>query len=383
MKLKTAPKAVGRPKALGAATTADNNMVRDVGKARVAKALPAQGLSNSVCKSLLPGLFDPPLTADTRTVLYLFAGPSRENDLAHHLRAKGLQSGVVIRVVEVDVCRDVKHDLLREDLRLVILSSIEGCLIDFLVLSPPCASWSRSLFNRMVKGPLPLPSRTHPWGFPWLTGVRKAKLMRANSLTKFAIKVMTAACEAGIGVMLEHPEDLGRYYTGACPASIWQLPELKALTSRFKATRKSFHQHPYGAASPKPSGLWTTMATHADFGVEGWPQFDDNGCYTGPLARIAARAMPMGPDTTAASAKYPDKLCLKLATMIVEHLVSPRDAPTSGGRGLAYRAIAEVAWGLVVSEVLAWKNHERSKCRQHAWSKHERSMEPLLALARR
>ena len=60
MKLKTAPKAVGRPKAQGAATTADKNMVRDVGKAGVAKALPAQGLSNSVCKSLLPGLFDPP-----------------------------------------------------------------------------------------------------------------------------------------------------------------------------------------------------------------------------------------------------------------------------------------------------------------------------------
>ena len=112
------------------------------------------------------------------------------------------------------------------------------------------------------------------------------------------------------------------------------------MTSRFKATRKSFHQHPFGAASPKPSGLWTTIETHPDFGELGWPQFDDNWKYTGPLTRIAARPMPMGPGKTAASAKYPDKHCFKLATTIVEHVVRIRDGPesqtpTTGRRDIA------------------------------------------------
>ena len=151
--------------------------------------------------------------------------------------------------------------------------------------------------------------------------------MRASTLTKFAIKVIETACMAGVGVMLEHPEDLGRHYTGACPASIWQLPELKNMAVKFKATRRSFHQFPYGADSPKPSGLWTTIDMHKDFGVEGWPQFDNRFVYIGPLERIAARPMPMGPGKTGATAKYPDRLCLKLATMIIERLIKIRDAP--------------------------------------------------------
>ena len=79
-----------------------------------------KSLENSNCKSLLPRLVDPPVNANTRTVLYLFAGPSRENDLACHLRARGLEYGIVVRVVEVDGVRDPGHDLLRRDIQLPI-----------------------------------------------------------------------------------------------------------------------------------------------------------------------------------------------------------------------------------------------------------------------
>ena len=181
MKLKAAPKAAGRPKAQGAATKADPMCMPPAKKGRGANVLPIKPFDDSSCKSLLPRLVDAPVNSDSRTILYLFSGPNRDKDLAHHLRAKGLEDGMVVRVVEIDVVRNSEHDLLRRDLQLVILSDIENCFVEFVVLSPPCASWSRALFNRMVKGPLPLRSKTHPWGFPWLTGVRKAKLMRAST----------------------------------------------------------------------------------------------------------------------------------------------------------------------------------------------------------
>ena len=154
MKLKAAPKAAGRQKARGAANKADTIIKPPATKGREAKEQPIKTLDHTICTSLIPRLVDPPVNVNTRTILYLFSGTSREKDLAHHLRAQGLEAGIVVRVVEVDVVRNPEHDLLRRDLQLAILSDIENCLIDMVVLSPPCASWSRSLFNRMVNRPI-------------------------------------------------------------------------------------------------------------------------------------------------------------------------------------------------------------------------------------
>ena len=145
MKLKAAPKAAGRRKAQGAATKADTIFKPPATKGREAKEQPIKTLDHTTCMSLIPRLVDPPVNVNAQTILYLFSGTSREKDLAHHLRAKGLEAGIVVRVVEVDVVRNPEHDLLRRDLQLAILSDIENCLIDMVVLSPPCASWSRSL----------------------------------------------------------------------------------------------------------------------------------------------------------------------------------------------------------------------------------------------
>ena len=125
MKLKAAPKAAGRLKAQCAATKADTKCTPPAMKGGDVNEQPIKPLDNSTCRSLLPPLVDPPVNVNTRTILYLFSGPSRDKDLAQHLRARGLEEGMVARVVEVDVVRNSEHDLLRRDLQLAILSDIE------------------------------------------------------------------------------------------------------------------------------------------------------------------------------------------------------------------------------------------------------------------
>ena len=83
----------------------------------------------------------PPTNPKALTVLYLFAGPSRQEDLAWHLRAIGLQRGLVIRVIEVGWQRDASHDLLDLDFQGAVLADIERNIIDFVFLSPPCSTW--------------------------------------------------------------------------------------------------------------------------------------------------------------------------------------------------------------------------------------------------
>ena len=133
------------------------------------------------------------------TVLYFFAGPSRQGDLGWNICAIGLKKNIILRVIKVYFKRDEAHDLLSEQLQSAMIADIRGNLVNFVFLSPPCSTWSRSLFNRLAIGPLPLRSKTHPWGFPWLTGARKEKIAAANSLMRFSLMVIDAACSADVG----------------------------------------------------------------------------------------------------------------------------------------------------------------------------------------
>ena len=89
---------------------------------------------------------------------------------------------------------------------------------------------------------------------------------KANVLTKFALEVAELCGAAGVAFMIEHPEDLGTYKTGARPASIWQLPEVRSLSQRFGAVRRVLHQRHWGAASPKPTAFIATFPLHGDLG---------------------------------------------------------------------------------------------------------------------
>ena len=92
-----------------------------------------------------------------------------------------------------------------------------------------------------MKGPPPVRSRDHLWGFPWLFGQLKHDVLVGNSLVVFSVDMLEAAQETQLSIQgvpirtfMEHPEDLGgawREEDGAwlVPASIWQWDRLQRL----------------------------------------------------------------------------------------------------------------------------------------------------------
>ena len=189
-------------------------------------------------------------------MLYLFSGIERKADLRHYLVTKGAEMGFEVAVMEMDTARNPNHDLTSDELWSSVLEDLASDVYHSLVESPPCETFSRSLFS-YGPGPRPLRTRQHPWGFPWLQGRLKDKIETANLLIRRSIEACNVAFDHGVSYMLEFPEDLG-LKNGLNPASIWQLPELRETAERTGTLRRAINQDSYGAPYPKPTGLLTT-----------------------------------------------------------------------------------------------------------------------------
>ena len=256
------------------------------------------------------------------TLLYLFAGPLRRDGLADCLRqlavARGGAAGQV-KSYEVDIARDPAGDLTEAELQSDFLLLLADGTYDMVVLSPPCGTWSRSRFARQP-GPPPVRDATHPWGLPGLAPARRRECDTANTLLKFSLDVLETVARArrrGIAVaaFLEHPEDLGRAARGR-PASIWQLPRLRALVASGDFGTAAFYQCAFGAAHPKPTRFLSNCPSFLALGRPGWPVLSERGSYGGPLPASCGHShapFPMGRAPAAraelaAAAAYPAEL---------------------------------------------------------------------------
>eukprot|EP00973_Karenia_brevis_P039167 5410357-Karenia_brevis.AAC.1 len=81
---------------------------------------------------------------------------------------------------------------------------------------------------------------------------------------------------------MEHTEDLGRTKSGDDPASIWQLQRIRQLETGSVLTGAMFQCH-HGASSSKPTRWMGNVSSFADSLYLGWPCFNDNNQYAGPL----------------------------------------------------------------------------------------------------
>ena len=265
----------------------------------------------------LPAPATPPVV---HVVLYMYAGEARRNDIASYLSSLGDSAGIEVRMEEVDICRDASHNFLDEGFWSAIKEKIRTGFYAALIVSPPCHTHTRARQNKS-NGPPPIRSRTYPWGFPWLSGPRKAKLDEANQLLRVAFEALEEATKAHVPYIFEHPEDLG-WHRGGTPASVWQLPELKAIAEQGNAMRRAVHQKDFGTPYLKPTGFLLTLEGSAEFGVLGWPVLDDVGNYVGPLAWRPAPHMKLGKANTAPTAAYPPALCKKIADMLIQTILA-------------------------------------------------------------
>ena len=223
-------------------------------------------------------------------MLYLFAGTKRSTSVAATLEKFSHHYGesFTIEVEEWDICRGQEFDLLGEKVQEDLLRRIRGGEFSAVIMSPPCASWSRALWaNRW--GPRPLRTRVHPWGLPWLEGARLKKVADSNCMVRSCLQVLVVVEDMPyIAVLLEHPEDLGatrsRPSAFVRPASIWQLPELRRLV-KGRIYTIVFYQCRLGARSRKPTRILSSLPMLASLGPSGWPHLSaHDGCHFRPFA---------------------------------------------------------------------------------------------------
>ena len=289
----------------------------------------------------------------TLKVLYLFAGAERKTSVVECLRRLTKDAGWELEAHEIDLKRGEGFDLTQERLQSKILSDIAAGLFHCVICTPPCSTWTRvRMANR--RGPPPLRSKEHPWGYPWVKRRFQHELDLGNELVRFSIEVWATVDKHpqsvdGLPVFLfgEHPEDLGqvkREEDGMQfnPASIWQLEEIRRLVDKQGPVQTvGINQCCWGAPWRKPTRLVTTAVSVQAWGPCQWPVMDEDNAYQGPLERncqckvtmsLARKEEDEGFRTSGTDV-YPPKLDLGIAEALMSHIQTALDASSKEGEG--------------------------------------------------
>ena len=280
-------------------------------------------------------------------VLYLFSGVSRRASIAESLRTLCQRDGNGLEFHDVDIhVGGSAHDLLDKEIQEVYMSNILAGGYDIVILSPPCGSWSRANWANN-DGPPPCRDRFHPWGFPDNSAGQNRRATEGNEFVHFSIRAIQSAALARaqghrVRFLLEHPEDLGRVGGRALhqgvPASIWQLPELRAAPGDIKAVSVAGWQCQYpGVDYAKPTRLFSDIPGIEGFGRVGWPVLDSNHNSRGPLPRFCGHSHGVqtigknksGGFNVSPTAAYPEPMCRWIADRIYDDW--------NGGAGLPRR----------------------------------------------
>ena len=251
-------------------------------------------------------------------VMYLFAGKRRQSDVASFLKKAADESIVELHLEEIDIERSPDHDLADDALWNSIFAKLQKDKW-FLVVSPPCNTFSRARFHRRYPGPRPLRTRMWRREFPWLSKRNRELVDEANPFVDQCV----AACLAGGDYLFEHPEDLGMV-GGELPGSVWQWQGILGLITATNATWFAIHQCAFGAITPKPTRLLSSRQVDDPRCFKSMPAFNHNGVYKGPLPRQCGHvhSHKLSGKTaerwnTSPSASYPEGLCFFIADLIL------------------------------------------------------------------
>ena len=187
-------------------------------------------------------------------MLYLFAGPRRPGDVQEHLEAYMSAYQLPLLMLSVDLATNPSWDLSWGPTRAIILGVTLDCLLDGILTSPPCSTWSLLRFR--PGGPPPLRTRDKfAWGLPILSGPHKDRVAEASVLAAGAVACVEAIAKVtGVG-LLEHLDDPG---TEPYP-SIFATDLLKGASQRIGGRFASLDQGALGAPVPKGTTLWGTV----------------------------------------------------------------------------------------------------------------------------
>ena len=283
----------------------------------------------------------------TWTGLYLFAGPERHADIKFFLQIEAEKAGKELVMHEWDILRGQNQDLTVSSVWQTVLDMILQGKVDFVIVAPPCNTFSRARHNRRVPGPKPLRSWDYLKGFPWLKTDDADKVKQANLLVERALEACKAAHQKQIPFLIEHPEQLG-IAQGLVPASIWDWKEFHDLCRLSSLVQLAIFQCEFGAPTSKPTRLATSAVTavqQSPLGKFSGPHvLSSEGNYLGPLPhgcphrehpdKLIGKS-PDGTWRTAPSAAYPPQLCEEIAKLFALELLTLEAKGSKKGQGLA------------------------------------------------
>ena len=304
-------------------------------------------------KTIGTGAQSTPAEGFTLRVLYLFAGTERKTSVVAHLRRVAAEKGWKLAAEEIDLKRSQDMDLTQEQLQDQIVSRIKRGEFHVVICTPPCSTWSRVRMANL-RGPPPLRSRLHTWGFPWVSKKYEKELKIGSDLVRFSIRVwvtvnMFPVSADGFLVFLfgEHPEDLGTVVREEDkvlfePASIWQLQEIRSLVDSPSSVigTVAINQCCWGAPYRKPTRLLSTSLQVLSWGPSAWPSLDGEGFYQGPLKKNCgcnishslARTANDSAFRTTGTDMYPPALDEAIAEAIIQHVLQHPSTPPKVGK---------------------------------------------------
>ena len=100
-------------------------------------------------------------------VLYVFFRGARKASIKQSIKEvlalRNLAEEVDFEMDEVDILVDpVEHDMMRDDKQDQYVRLVENGGYDFVVVSPPCNTWTRAVWRDKFGGPRPIRDKAHP-----------------------------------------------------------------------------------------------------------------------------------------------------------------------------------------------------------------------------
>ena len=256
----------------------------------------------------------PSIKTNTYRILHLFSGFRREEDVEWWIR-RLTPEGTEVEVLSVDLAVHPEMDLTEASVVEHLRDQCSSGICHGVIAGPPCNSWSRARFRKMLNGPRPLRLRSEPWGRTdiTLTKSEQRKVDLGTSLLLATLAIIEAVCMAGGFGLLEHPRDPG---VEPFP-SIWALEHMKQLAQLVMASFMDIDQCAYGAASQKATTIGVFGAVAND---EVALRSLRGRCTHSFHQKVLTGIGSDGTFRTSAAQVYPSGLCRALATVALRAL---------------------------------------------------------------
>lgn len=191
------------------------------------------------------------------TVIHLFSGPRRKEDLHGWVQRLGEYRGIAPRVISVDIMSMAMQDMLNDVAVDELPQAFLSVDVVFIAASPPCSTWSRARFRR--PGPAVLRTRCHLMGLPRHRGSGVKEVQDQFRILERVVRLCEAVVFRGGGFFINNPEKPGHApYPPMCLTD--QIAQLRWLAD---AVDVRFDPCVYGLGYRKPINLLAPLRVFA------------------------------------------------------------------------------------------------------------------------